>query len=125
MDITKNELRQIICDVLDIKETTITIERQINNFVLGSGYSYKDIARALVFFVEIEKGDVEPKYGIGIVPHVIDRSRAFFENKKKERKRQVESIKEAEKIPDILLRAGRIRRKRKLPKIDIEKIEID
>lgn len=125
MDITKNELREIICDVLKIEKTTATIEGQIHRYVMELELTYKEIAQALVFFVEVEKGDVEVKYGIGIVPHSIDRARLYFQKLKKEKEKQLQSIDEANKIPDILLEVKQIRRRRKLNKIDIDKIEVD
>lgn len=125
MDFSKNDLREIICDVLEIEKTSITIENQIHRFVMELGLSYKEIAQALVFFVEVEKGDVEPKYGIGIVPHVIDRAKIYFAMKKRERENQLKSIKDADGIPNIILKVGNIRPRRKLPTIDIGKIDVD
>ena len=122
---TKLELREMICDTLGIEETTPIIEKQIHKYVSELGLSYKEIAQALVFYIEIDKGDYDPKYGIGIVPMVVDRARIFFKRKREEQKRQIESVKEANKEPDIILNVTKIRKRKKLPKIDLNEIEVD
>ena len=121
----KQELREILCDTLGIKQTTPIIERQINRFVSELGLSYKKIAQALVFYMEVDKGDYDPKYGIGIVPYIYERADAFFEKKRKDIEKQKESVEEANKQPDIILKVTKIRKRRKLSKIDIDKIEVD
>lgn len=79
----KSELREVICDVLKIPKLNGMLEAQINRFVIELGLNYKEIAQALVFYFEVEKNPYDPKFGMGIVPHVKDRANAYFEKKRK------------------------------------------
>lgn len=121
----KKELRKFICEVLNIPKITPTIEGQIHRFVMELGVSYKEIAQALVFFLEEEGGTYEEKYGIGILKSVFARSNAHFEKKRKEKEKQIESVKLAKEQPDIVLTVKEIKQRKKRPKIDIENLEIE
>lgn len=122
---TKQELRKILCDTLDIPKTTTLIENQIYEYISDLKLSYKEIARGLVFFITVEDGKYEAKYGIGIVPHVIERANAHYDRLRRKRDAQIASVESAKLIPDITLKVGKIRRRRKLEKMDIEKIDVD
>lgn len=121
----KVELREIICDTLQIKKTTPMIEKQMNKYAMELGLSYKEIAQAIVFYIEVQKGKYEPKYGIAIVPYVIEDARYYFKKLKEEREKQIKSVKEANKNPDIILNVTKIRKRRKLKKINIDEIDVD
>lgn len=121
----KSELREVICDVLKIPKLNGMLEAQINRFVIELGLNYKEIAQALVFYIEVEGNTYDPKYGIGIVPHVKDRANAYFAKKRKEKQQQIQSVTEANKNPDIILRVKNIKRRKKQPKIDIENLDVD
>jgi len=122
---TKQELRELICQTLSLPKVTQTIENQILRFVTELGLSYKQIARGLVFFIEVEKGRYETKYGIGIIPNVVERADQYYDNMRRRIERQKKSVENAKKYPDIILEVGQIREKRKLPQINIEKIDVD
>lgn len=100
-----------------------TIKKQIHKYVTELGLSYKEIAQALVFYVEIDKGELNPKYGIGIVPYVIDRSKAYFFKLKKEKEARFESLKN-KKEEEILVLSPKLKKKKKPEKIDIENLEV-
>lgn len=121
----KSELREIICDVLGIPKLNGMLEAQINRFVIELGLTYKEIAQALVFYFEVEKNVYDPKYGMGIVPHVKDRANAYFDKKRKEKAQQLQSVKKANKQPDIILKVNKIKTKRSRPRIDIENLDVD
>ncbi len=121
----KSELREIICDVLQIPKLNGMLEAQINRFVVELGLSYRDIAQALVFYFEVEKNVYDPKYGMGIVPHVKDRANAYFAKKRKEKEQQLQSVEDASNTPDIILKVTNIKRRKEKPKIDIENLDVD
>jgi hypothetical protein len=121
----KKELREIICDVLKIDKLNPTIEGQIHRFIMELGLEYKEIAQALVFYIEVEKGEYDPKYGIGIVPYVVERAKEYFKQKKSEKERQLRSVEEAKQTPDIVLKVGQIKKRRKLGTININEIDVD
>lgn len=121
----KKELRKFICEVLQIPKITPTIEGQIHRFVMELGVTYKEIAQALVFFLEEEQGIYEEKYGIGILKNLFGRSKAHFERKRKEKEKQLQSIELAKEQPDIVLVVTEVKQRKKRPKIDIENLEIE
>jgi len=121
----KKELREIICRTLNIPKVPQTMENQITRFVTELDLTYKQIARGLVFFVEVEKGKFDTKYGLGIVPQVVERADIYYDNMRKRIEKQKESVEESKKYPDIILKVGTIKPKRKLPQIDIKLIEVD
>lgn len=101
------------------------IERQIHRYRTELGLSYKEIAQAVVFFKEVQKGEYQDKYGIGIVPTVIDQAREYFRKKREEREKQIQSARETENEPDIILNVSKIKKRRKLERINIDEIEVD
>lgn len=84
----KQELIDWICDLFQIEQCPQQILGQIHKFTRERGYSYKDIARALAFYVEVDGGKLEPKYGIGIVPFVMERAQAYFKKLELEKEQQ-------------------------------------
>ena len=121
----KQELRKMLCDTLGIPKTTALIENQIFEYVSDLKLTYKEIARGLVFFITVEGGTYEAKYGIGIVPHVVERANAYYDRLRREKENQIKSVEDAKKIPDIILKVGQIRKRRKFEKMDINKIDVD
>jgi len=81
---TKPELIKLICELLGIEKPNRMIETQITRFVTKHGYDYKDIGRALYYFVEVQKNKPDVSKGIGIVPFVKEESTAYFEKLKRE-----------------------------------------
>lgn len=91
----KKELESTLCDLLGIDKVTLLIKQQITKFVTKHGYSYKDIARAIYYFVEVKKQEPDLSRGIGIVPYMHEDSKKFFERLKQDQLRQE---REAEKM---------------------------
>lgn len=97
---TKNELLDFICELYGIPKCSEIILRQINKFVTKHGYSYKDIARALCYYIDVQGGTIELKYGIGIVPYVMEEATAYFkeEARKKNAQKQMAKVEECHEI---------------------------
>lgn len=85
----KEELLELIKELYGISECNQLILNQIYKFITECGYSYKDIARALVFYIEVQGQKPQLKYGIGIVPHVMREATKYFEQLKQEQERQI------------------------------------
>jgi len=83
MSFNREDLEKIIKEQFNMPSISLTIRKQIHKFVTELGLSYKEIAQALVFYVEVDKGQLDPKYGIGIVP-VTPASRLGPEKMKKQ-----------------------------------------
>lgn len=122
---TKQELNESIKKTLNIPRITTQITRQVNKFVVELGLDYQDIAQALTFYFEIEKNVFDEKYGIGIVPHVVDKAKSYYQREIKKRKQQLQSVIDASKQPDIILKVDRIKPKKKRPKINLDDLEVD
>lgn len=81
---TKQELIEFLKDLLGIDEINRMIDSQITRF-MQSGYTAKNIARSVFYYVEVKKQTYDSQYGIGIVPHIHDEAvRYFVALKKKE-----------------------------------------
>ena len=91
----KNELKDVICDLLGIDKINRMIDTQITRFVTKHGYDYKDIGRALYYFVEVQGNKPDKSKGIGIVPFVKEDATKYFEQLKREKQRQ---LREGEKL---------------------------
>lgn len=124
MEIGKKELREIICDTLKIPKTTPLIESHIHKYIMELGLTYKEIAQALVYYIEVKGGEYIPMYGLGIVPNVLNEAKAYFEQKRREKENQIKSIEEAKKQPDIILEVKKIKKRKKIQPIDIDKLDV-
>ena len=102
---TKIELIKFICELYGFKNCPSLIQKQINKQVTEHGYTYKEIARALAFYVEIKKGNIEQKYGIAIVPYVMDEARQYYaklEQQINAQKQQAEQTKAKDKQQKVI-----------------------
>jgi hypothetical protein len=91
---TKQELCKIICQLMGCEECNAMILRQINKYVNEHGWSYKDIARAFAYYVEVQGNTPDPKYGIGIVRFVMDDARKYYETLQKQKEAQIKAANE-------------------------------
>ena len=91
---TKQELCKIICQLMGCEECNAMILRQINKYVNEHGWSYKDIARAFAYYVEVQGNAPDPKYGIGIVRFVMDDARKYYEALQKQKEAQIKAANE-------------------------------
>lgn len=78
----REELYEIIESVSGAKVNAM-IEKQIDNFV-QSGITYKEIARAVVYFYDVRKNDKNriSIYGIGIVKNIRNEANTYYDNLK-------------------------------------------
>ena len=118
---TKKELCDIICSLMGCKECNEMILRQINKYVNEHGWTYKDIARAFAYFVEIEGNTPDPKYGIAIVKFKMEEARKFYGELERQKEQQIKAAQQEIKVKTI--NVGAIKTKPiKRPQIDISKI---
>lgn len=89
----KQELLDYICEWYDIPECNQLILNQIYKFTTERRYTYKEIARALSFYIDVQGKQPDIKYGIAIVPFVMDDARKFFKQKEIEKQRQLDAAK--------------------------------
>jgi len=85
MQVTRDKLEKLICNILEIDQINKLIKGQINRMVTEEGYNYQDIARSLLFAKEVYHFQFQPQYGIGIASYYMSDARKYFEKLKREK----------------------------------------
>lgn len=124
----RTDLEQMICEVMGLSTITPMISKQINRFILDYDMSFKEIARCVVWYVEVFGGELNPVYGIGIIPNIREKAAAYF--KQLELDQQKQAI-EAQKIVEyqdnnIIFNIKSLQHKKRQPKqLDINDINVE
>lgn len=124
----RTDLEQIICEVMGLSTITPMITKQINRYILEYEMSFKEIARCIVWYVEVFGGELKPIYGIGIVPNIREQAAAYF--KKLELDQQNQAI-EAKKIVEyqdnnIIFNIKSLKHNKRKPRqLDINDIKVE
>lgn len=130
---TRADLEQLIKELLGITEVPFQIKRQIREYCTERGFTYKGIARALVYLIEQKKWDFCANYsiyGIGLVKkdNIYGEAQTYFTKlriaKEKELQRQQEIINEMQTISANIIQCGRAdtNKKKKTHQIDISSL---
>ena len=82
------DLEQMICEVMGIKSITPMISKQINRYILDYDMSFKEIARCVVWYVEVFKGELNTVYGLGIIPNIREQAAAYFKQLELDQQKQ-------------------------------------
>lgn len=126
-DITKQELEEYICGVMDIKAVTPMITRQINRYVLEFNMTFKEIARCVVWYKEVFGGALNPVYGIGIVPNIREQATAYFKQLELDQKKQATEAQKVVEYQDnnIIFNIKSLQHNKRKPKqLNIDDIDI-
>ena len=124
----RTDLEQMICEVMGLSTITPMISKQINRFMLDYDMSFKEIARCVVWYVEVFGGELNPVYGIGIIPNIREKAAAYF--KQLELDQQKQAI-EAQKIVEyqdnnIIFNIKSLKHNKRKPKqLDINDINVE
>lgn len=92
------ELRTFLRDELKINEQDPfpqIIEKQIAKYILNDGFSYKEIARCVYYYIEEKKGSYNDLYGIWFVQRYRDQAARYWAEIEK---RQAERREDAKKF---------------------------
>lgn len=124
----EESLNQLICEVTGLSTVTPLIKRQIFKYTTELRMTYKEIARCIVWYVEVERKTFDKAYyGIGVVPNIREQANAYFEKLKKdqeEKQRQAEEA-AASSGNNIIFNISSVEHKHRKPKsFDISKIEV-
>ena len=119
---TKKELERHICSTLNISSLTQIIESQITKFVTQRGLKYDEIARAVSYYVEVEETPYEAKYGIGLIPYMVEKANAYYAAIEAHKQAQIRSATIASKTPDIILQVTQLPKRKSIDPIDITKL---
>ena len=124
---TKNDLLEIIREVMGIETITPMITRQINKFVLQDDMSFKEIARCIVYYVEVKGGVLDTMYGLGIIPNIREQAAKYFKQLELDQQKQLAQAQKIVEYQDnnIIFSIGSLKHKKKQPKqIDISQIDV-
>jgi hypothetical protein len=105
-----------------------TISKQINRFILENDMTFKDIARCIVWYVEVHGGSLSPIYGIYFVPNVKESADKYFRQLELDQQKQ---LAEAQKIVEyqdnnIIFNIGSLKHKKREPRqFNIEDIKVE
>lgn len=110
---TRQELEKIILIETKTEKISDLVNRQISRYKLH-GYTFKQIARAVVFLSQVRGIEFEEQYGIGLVLNVIEDSEKHFEKLKKERDARLESLKKKPDASNIILEPEKLQTRRKI-----------
>lgn len=100
------ELKAFLCEELELdpKEPLPTIiDKQITKYVLNEGFSYKEIGRAVFFYIEVKKGKYNDLYGIWFVLKFRDQSAAYWARIEREQQERRENAKKFETRGDTVV----------------------
>jgi rRNA processing protein Krr1/Pno1 len=92
---TREDLEQYICEVMEIEAITPMIAKQINRLVLEKGMTWKEIARCICWYVEVNNKKLSIIYGISIVENFRIETAKYF---KKLELDQQEQLRQAKKV---------------------------
>lgn len=120
---TKKELEQHICSTLNISSLTQIIQNQITKFVMTNGLSYDTIARAVSYYIDVEKTPYQAKFGIGLIPYMVDKANAYYAAIEAQKKAQIRSASIASSTPEIVLQATNLPKRKPIDPIDITKLD--
>lgn len=90
----KEELCNFICEITNTNACSEMILRQIHKYVRECGYSYKDIARALSYYVDVQNNTLELKYGIAIVKLVMKDAQAYYKKLEIQKQNQIKAARQ-------------------------------
>lgn len=120
---TRKELEQHICSTLNISSLTPIINSQISKFVAERGLDYDTIARAVSYYMEVEKTPYQAKFGIGLIPYMVDKANAYYAAIEAQKKAQIKSASIASSTPEIILQATNLQKRKPIDPIDITKLD--
>jgi len=96
---TRKELEQLIAELYGVEAINSMIDSQITKFQKLHGYTEKDIARAVAYYVEVLGNVPDRRKGIGIVPFVMEEAQRYYNAQAVERSRlkdEAQKIKQGE-----------------------------
>ncbi len=93
---------------------------QISRY-LADGYSYSDIGLSLDYYANVLGRPLDPKYGIGIVPHVLAEAREYFDKIYAEEDRLREQGEKLKNMKMEKVKVTPVKQTRRRPTIDIRK----
>lgn len=94
---------------------------------IKAGLTYRDMTKALIYFLQIKGNEFKPEMGIGIVPLVVEEAKTYFKRDAERTNRQIASIKgfDLDNLEIIVVRESPNKPKKKNKTIDISILEVE
>ena len=125
---TREDLENMICELMGVKEVTPLIQKHISELSVIYKMTWKEIARCLVYYVEVCKGTLKIEYGIKTTcTSVREKAEKYFKQLELDQQTQKG---EAAKIVEyqennIIFHISSLENKKRQPKqLDINDIDI-
>ena len=115
---TKQDLFDLVSDIMKIKVMTPMIIRQVNKFVLEYNMSFKEIARCIVYYTEVKGGVLDTMYGLGIIPNIREQAAQYFKQLELDQQKQLAQAQKIVEYQDnnIIFNIGSLKHKKREPK---------
>lgn len=125
---TRKDLEQLIKEVMGVQTIPPNFTKQINRFVLENDMSLKEIARCIVWFVEVRQSKIDPLYGLWFVPNIREQAAQYFKQLELDQQRQAEQARKVLEVQDnnVIFNISDIPHSRRKPKqFDISQINVE
>lgn len=126
MEYTRNDLLDLIKDIFKITEIPPMINKQILRCITVHNMNFKEIARCLVYIVEVKKITLELQYGIASVLTFREDAGKYFHQLELDKQKQEAEGKKAVEIQGDIIKftIKKSNKKRKIKQLDITDIQV-
>lgn len=125
---SREELESLICELMGVTQVTPLIQKHINDLCLIYKMSWKEIARCLVYYVEVCKGTLKIEYGIKTTcTSVREKAEKYFKQLELDRQRQQGEAAKVVEYQDnnIIFHISSLKNQKRQPKqLDISDIDV-
>ena len=128
-EFTRNQLEQLICELVGVKQITPLITKHINELCLVYKMTWKEIARCLTWYVEVAHRTINIEFGIKtICTSVREKAEQYFKQLELDQRQQKA---EASKVVEyqennIIFNIKSLNHQKRQPKqYDISDIDVD
>ena len=125
---TVYQLYDLIREVMGVKSIPPVISKQVSRLILTENFTYKEIARCVVYYTEIQEQKISPVYGVAFCSNIRELAAKYFKQLELE---QLKQSGEAQKIVEyqdnnIIFNINKLPHKKRVPKqLDINEIDIE
>lgn len=125
---SKQDLLDLVKEVMGIQTITPMIQKQINRFVLQDGMTYKEIARCIVWYTEVQGHSFTVVYGLGIIPNIREEAEKYFKQLELDQQSKEQEVQKLKEYQDnnIIFNIKSLKHQPRKPKkiLDIGEIDV-
>lgn len=123
------DLNNLVMEVMDIHDLTPMIKKQIQNFILKYNMTPKEIARCIVWYVEVFGGTLNTVYGLGIIPNIREDAAKYFKQLELDQQKQQAEARKVVEYQDnnIIFNIKNLKHDQRKPRkqLDISQIDVE